>query len=261
MSIAFSKYQGTGNDFIIIDDREFNFPADNQLLIEKLCNRQFGIGADGLILLQNVEGSDFKMVYYNSDGKESTMCGNGGRCIVAFAERNNLIRETCSFTAIDGEHTANIWDGIVELKMKDLSNIQLFGEDLILNTGSPHYVKFVNNVADFQLISEAGLIRYNDKFKEDGINVNFVQVLGQDSISIRTYERGVEDETLSCGTGAVASALSYHRSYNNTEGKHKVKVKVVGGLLQILFTANTIDFTDVWLCGSAQFVFEGTVEN
>ena len=207
MKTHFYKYQGTGNDFIMIDDRNATFPIDNHSLVAKLCDRKFGIGADGLILLQKNTTSTFFMYYYNSDGKQSSMCGNGGRCIAAFANHLKIVNDKTTFMAIDGLHEAIISGSgnelFVQLKMQDVIEIKMptDGYTFILNTGSPHFIKFLSESIDsFQLVEEAKKIRYNSEFKIDGINVNFVNLDGLKKINMRTYERGVEDETLSCGT-------------------------------------------------------------
>jgi diaminopimelate epimerase len=253
-SIKFYKFQGTGNDFVMIDNRNLDFPKD-QKIIEHLCNRRFGIGGDGLILLELAEGYDFKMVYYNSDGNQSTMCGNGGRCIVAFANTLDLFEESCRFLAIDGPHEAKIKNGSVYLKMIDVTTLEEEGENTILNTGSPHYVKMVSHLQDFEVETEGRKIRNSDKFKKEGINVNFVEVLTEDELFVRTYERGVEDETFSCGTGVTASAIAYLRHQN----KNSVRVKVLGGNLKVELEKMGNQFKNIWLIGPAQLVFEGKI--
>ncbi len=267
MNTRFHKYQGTGNDFIIIDDRKNIFPRENKSLIEKLCDRRFGIGADGLILLQNHPEADFYMQYYNSDGNESSMCGNGGRCIAQFAFDQGLVQNSTNFCAIDGMHKAEIITGAnneknVNLQMCDVSNIVSTEESTyILNTGSPHFVSFKSEPVDtIDLVAQARLIRYNPEYKEKGINVNFVNLDGLKSISVRTYERGVEDETYSCGTGATASALVTAIINNLPGGMHQIDVKVKGGALKVKFNfeKNPVRFSNVWLQGPALLVFEGT---
>ncbi len=209
MKIAFVKYQGTGNDFVMIDDREKTFPQA-QKIIAKLCDRRFGIGADGLILLQNAEGFDFKMVYFNADGNPSTMCGNGGRCLVHFATSLGIIQHTAQFLAVDGPHEATISDNRVSLKMADVSKITFDGDDAVLDTGSPHYVRFVEDAMEVDVFTEGRKIRHGKAYDEEGINVNFVS-LSRNGIAVTTFERGVENETLSCGTGVTAAALAYFR--------------------------------------------------
>lgn len=265
MLLTFYKYQGTGNDFIMIDNRDKKFVPDLHT-IKKLCDRRFGIGADGLILLENAKGYDFSMQYYNSDGAESTMCGNGGRCITAFAVFLGIIKNNdrlpagqAKFIAIDGEHLANILEnGIVSLKMKDVSVIEKSGEDFILDTGSPHYVRFVDNVAEVDVFHEGRKIRQSNRFAAKGINVNFV-VVKDGILNVRTYERGVEDETLSCGTGVTASALAFASS--GLAISDECKIVVPGGNLKVKFKSGTgSSFTDVWLEGPAEFVFKGEIE-
>jgi diaminopimelate epimerase len=254
MEIQFYKYQGTGNDFIILDNRDgkYNLLADTS--IQKMCDRKFGIGADGLMLLENAEGYDFKMKYHNADGKEGSMCGNGGRCLVQFARDKGIIKDNYLFIATDGPHEACIQEnGLVRLKMKDVDHIESSSESSTLNTGSPHYIHWVNTLDGYDVFTEGRNIRYNDTFKHEGINVNFVKK-EEDGIRVRTYERGVEDETLSCGTGVTAAAIA---SAVNM-GPQQVNVKVEGGDLAVSFNRiGEKEFTDVWLIGPATFVFTG----
>lgn len=258
--MKFFKYQGTGNDFVMIDQRETKFiTRDDKDLIERLCNRRFGIGADGLILLQNKEGYDFEMIYFNSDGRESSMCGNGGRCIVAFAKQLGIIKDKTHFLAIDGEHDAIVRpDGWVELKMTDVKSVENGTDFYYLNTGSPHYVTFVNDLEQVNVFEHGRAIRYNDRFKAEGTNVNFVEP-NNGGISVATYERGVEDETLSCGTGVTAAAIAYYiKSGNNNITKIPIQVK--GGNLEVRFESEGQGFTNIWLCGPAELVFEGSIQ-
>ncbi len=259
MKIPFLKYQGTGNDFILIDNRSLNY---NNLDVAKLCHPKFGIGADGLMLLQNTEGYDFEMVYYNSDGNISTMCGNGGRCIVDFAKSLNVFTgEKTLFKAIDGAHDA-VWSNAeVQLKMQDVANVQLFEKDYILNTGSPHYVVFVQNIDTLNIVEMAKAIRYNETYKAEGINVNFVEIINPLAIKVRTYERGVENETLSCGTGVTACAIALSKKLNFAPNNYTIETHTPGGILKINFTQNQTTYTNVWLCGVATRVFEGEMEN
>jgi len=262
MQISFSKYQGTGNDFILIDNRDRSFPSENISLIEKLCDRRFGIGCDGLMLLENEDGFDFKMRYFNSDGKEGSMCGNGGRCIVAFAYHLDIIKDKTHFIAVDGEHFANIsFDSeklIVSLKMQDVEEIENREDYFFLNTGSPHFTKFINSHLNFDTYSEGKAIRYNQRFKKEGTNVNFIS--GENNqIEVSTYERGVEDETYSCGTGVVASCISAKKYFNTKDNRFFVKTK--GGNLEVSFENKMSDkFENIWLKGAATFVFEGKLE-
>ena len=254
MEIQFYKYQGTGNDFIILDNRDGNYNFLSDDAIKKMCDRKFGIGADGLMLLENTEGYDFKMKYHNADGKEGSMCGNGGRCLVQFASDKGIIKNNYLFIATDGQHEASIQEnGLVRLKMKDVLHIDNTTESSTLNTGSPHYVHWVNSLDGFDVFHEGRKIRYNDTYRKVGINVNFVQK-EDNGIRVRTYERGVEDETLSCGTGVTAAAIASAVKM----GPQQVNVKVEGGNLAVSF--NRIaekEFTDVWLIGPATFVFKG----
>jgi diaminopimelate epimerase len=254
MELQFYKYQGTGNDFIILDNRDGKYNLLTDAAIEKMCDRKFGIGADGLMLLENAEGYDFKMKYHNADGKEGSMCGNGGRCLVQFARDKGIIKDNYLFIATDGPHEASIQEnGLVRLKMKDVDHIESNIESSTLNTGSPHYIHWVNTLDGYDVFTEGRNIRYNDTFKQEGINVNFVKK-EEDGIRVRTYERGVEDETLSCGTGVTAAAIA---SAVNM-GPQQVNVKVEGGDLAVSFNRiGEKEFTDVWLIGPATFVFTG----
>lgn len=259
MTVKFYKYQGTGNDFILIDNRAEGLNKQDRELVAHLCHRRFGIGADGLIYLQNRTGYDFEMVYFNSDGNESTMCGNGGRCLVRFAHDLGVIGNTCKFMAIDGEHDGHILpDGTVSLKMKDVEAIKNYNNDFVLNTGSPHYVSFVNGVEHYPVVQDAKAIRYNDTFKSEGINVNFVEKLSDCDIYVRTYERGVEDETYSCGTGVVASSLAF--ATKSGQIMNQVNIQTPGGELQVRFEANGYGYRNIYLIGPAVRVFEGEVE-
>jgi diaminopimelate epimerase len=256
MQLPFYKYQGTGNDFIMIDNRTLGLPKENTEVVKRLCDRRFGIGGDGLIYLQNKEGYDFEMVYFNSDGRESTMCGNGGRCIVRFAHDLGLGDSEFTFLAIDGPHRGRIKaDGTVSLQMLDVKTTFHHGEDYVLNTGSPHFVHFVKNVKEFPVASEGRNIRYSDTYQKDGINVNFVEAISKNSIFVRTYERGVEDETLSCGTGVVASSIAFY--YHNNLNASDIQVETLGGRLNVTFAMQDRHFTDIWLSGPAVQVFSG----
>ncbi len=257
--MQFYKYQGTGNDFILFDNRDLKFNRNDTALVAKLCHRRFGIGADGLMLLQAKEGFDFEMVYYNSDGNESSMCGNGGRCIVEFARTLGLAKENTHFYASDGVHEAIVTPGFVSLKMKDVDEIEAAADFSFLNTGSPHYVAFVKNITAFNVFEEGKKIRYNSRFKTEGTNVNFIEKQGEE-LFVRTYERGVEDETYSCGTGVTAAALV--AAINNvSSGTNYCNINTLGGKLKVKFNNhNNKSFTDVWLEGSATFVFKGEIK-
>jgi diaminopimelate epimerase len=257
MKLTFSKYQGTGNDFILIDNRNGDSVLTNNQ-IEKLCHRRFGIGADGLIVLEKAEGFDFRMIYFNADGKEGSMCGNGGRCIVKFAHDAGIVNNEYRFIAIDGPHDASLeMDGKVRLKMKDVEKIESHSNFDFVDTGSPHVVKQINSVEYFDVLNEGRAIRNSPSFKEKGVNVNFVEVLKDDRIYVRTYERGVEDETYSCGTGVTASALVHA---HNERGFNHVDVETIGGTLYVEFEkTGDISFQNIWLAGPATKVFSGEI--
>lgn len=256
MKIPFFKYQGTGNDFVILDNRSNEYDNFSEKQIKKICNRKFGIGADGLLLLNVKEGYDFEMVYYNADGKKSSMCGNGGRCLVKFAHDLGIHKYTYHFIAADGEHEAEIDNqGAIRLRMQDIKDVQEHGSYAVLNTGSPHYVKFVSNLESINVEDTGRDIRNSKPYKDEGINVNFVENIGADMIFVRTYERGVEGETLSCGTGVTAAAVV---SSHNDKGFNRVEVKTTGGHLSVEYNKiNEQQFDNVWLCGNAEFVFKG----
>jgi diaminopimelate epimerase len=259
MQIEFYKYQGTGNDFVMIDNRSGIFPKENVQLIAHLCDRRFGIGGDGLILLENDSDTDFKMVYYNSDGNQSSMCGNGGRCLVAFAKKLNVINNSCTFIATDGLHHATIAEnGQVSLQMIDVPNVKITSDYVFLNTGSPHHVQMVEDLVNFNINEKGAAIRYGELYGKAGSNVNFVKQIDANTFSLRTYERGVEDETLSCGTGATASAIAM-----NATGKTNstsIHLNVEGGKLEVSFDKKDDLFTNVFLIGPAEFVFKGEIE-
>jgi diaminopimelate epimerase len=258
MELIFYKYQGTGNDFIIFDNREGNIELSNAQ-VKKLCDRKFGIGADGLMLLCTKEGHDFEMIYYNADGSQSTMCGNGGRCLVQFAYDRGLHKTMYHFIAVDGAHDAEIdgMNSIVRLKMQDVSKVENHGTHAVLDTGSPHYIKFETDVRHINVVEQARAIRYSNGFKDEGININFVEILSSYEIYVRTYERGVEDETLSCGTGVTAAALV---CAHNDVGFNEVEVQTNGGKLSVEFNKVSDEvFTDIYLCGPATFVFKGSI--
>jgi diaminopimelate epimerase len=258
MQTIFYKYQGTGNDFIFIDNRNNSFPKNDSVLIEKLCNRRFGIGADGLLLLEYDSETDFRMVYFNADGYESSMCGNGGRCMVAFAKMMNLISVETTFMASDGIHKAIIEDhGIVSLQMKDVNEIQLENDFIFLDTGSPHHVMLVDNLDDYDVKSNGAKIRYSERYGKVGSNVNFVTQLSENHFRLRTYERGVEDETLSCGTGATATAIAMH-ALGKTNANNII-LDVEGGRLEVSFHKNSNGYSQVFLKGPATFVYKGEI--
>jgi len=261
--IKFYKYHGTGNDFIMIDNRSQKVVFDSPEMIAALCHRRFGIGADGLILLEESGSFDFKMKYYNSDGNEGSMCGNGGRCIVAFAHFLGVISGKTTFEAVDGLHEAELSGTeenipVVSLKMNDVSEVIHENGASILNTGSPHYVIFCEDAESVEVVTEGKKIRYSPKYMTDGINVNFVSVK-DDFFSIRTYERGVEDETFSCGTGTVAAALALE-SQGKTNGKELVKFETKGGFLEVSFKKTGNLYSDIHLIGPAEQVYDGSFE-
>jgi diaminopimelate epimerase len=259
MTITFYKYQGTGNDFIILDNRAQHNGKLTEEEIKHLCHRRFGIGADGLMLLTLAEGYDFGMTYYNADGREGSMCGNGGRCMVKFAYDLGIHRSAYRFLATDGDHEAELdISGIVRLRMNDVDKVDSSLDSYILNTGSPHYVKFQPEVKDFDVVGEGRAIRNSKKFIREGINVNFVETLNDHTIFVRTYERGVEDETYSCGTGVTASALM---AAHNETGFNQVDVQTIGGRLSVEFDKIDEDtYRNIWLIGPAEFVFKGDFE-
>ncbi len=269
MEIPFVKYHGAGNDFIMIDQRAHQWiKRTDQRLVAHLCHRRFGIGADGLILLENAGDYGYGMVYFNADGGESTLCGNGGRCFVAFAKHLGIAQDTFRFIAVDGPHEATVaphpdhvihheW---VELHMNDVREIEQLPNDVyVLNTGSPHYVAFEKNIADRDMVQDGRAVRYSERFREKGINVNLVEENTSGGLSIRTYERGVEDETLACGTGVTAAAIAYVHK-NGTPGAHSIPVFAEGGNLNVRLNYGVEGtFSHIWLCGPAQRVFEGSV--
>lgn len=253
---TFYKYQGTGNDFVIFDNRKGNITLSTDQ-VKHLCDRRFGIGADGLMLLTKKEGYDFEMTYYNADGRESSMCGNGGRCLTRFAYDIGIHKENFHFMAVDGEHDATLGEhGWINLKMKDVTGIEDYHGDSLLDTGSPHYVKSVGDVMKINVFDEGRDIRYNKDFADNGINVNFVEN-NEKGIIVRTYERGVEDETYSCGTGVTASALVFA---HNENGFNRIEVQTKGGHLAVEFDKTGEErFENIWLCGPATFVFKGEI--
>ncbi|HEU5290195.1 MAG TPA: diaminopimelate epimerase [Cyclobacteriaceae bacterium] len=256
MRVHFYKYQATGNDFVMIDNRsgEYSFSTEQ---IKKICDRKFGVGADGVMLIEKHPSLDFNLVYYNSDGSQS-LCGNGSRAAMHFASFLGLVNGRASFNAYDGKHDADLLPSdIVRLKMNDTSDVSSIGSDFKINTGSPHLIKFVQNVKDFPVFEEGKKIRYSDTYKEKGINVNFVELLPNNTIFVRTYERGVENETLSCGTGVTAAAIAASlKGY-----KSPVSVKALGGDLSVEFKiGHAGTFQEIFLVGPAKKVFEGDLE-
>ena len=253
MKLQFYKYQGTGNDFIMIDDRAINLtPSANT--ISKLCDRRKGIGADGLILIRDHQELDFEMIYYNADGSQS-LCGNGSRCAVNFAKRIGIVSESANFLTIDGNYSATIENDMVSLEMKPIGNVEQKADFFFIDNGSPHHILFVDNNKAIDVFAEGKQIRESAAYSPDGTNVNFVEILSDNTIDVRTFERGVEDETLSCGTGVAASALA--ASYKGIESPVKIITK--GGELEVAFTKTNKGFKDIVLSGPGEMVFEGKV--
>ncbi|MFT7615142.1 MAG: diaminopimelate epimerase [Parvicellaceae bacterium] len=254
--IKFEKYQGTGNDFIMIDNREGVVDRNDLDFVIHWCNRKFGIGGDGMILVESHADCDFEMVYFNSDGSQS-FCGNGGRCVVSFAKSLGIIKTEAKFMAIDGMHEAKIdEDDKVFLKMGNVNEVEQGENHAFINTGSPHYIQYVNDIEEIDFYGEAEAIRYNERFAEEGTNVNFVGV-GDDRLLVRTYERGVEDETLSCGTGVTAVALTASGDENGT---YEVLIQTMGGTLEVSFDkVGPMSFENITLIGPGLKVFEGVI--
>jgi diaminopimelate epimerase len=256
MLLQFYKYQGTGNDFVILDNREGTIQLSKEQ-VAFLCDRHFGIGSDGLMLLNKHENYDFEMVYYNADGALGTMCGNGGRCLTKFAFDKGIQANTYNFIASDGEHQAVIDEnGWIHLKMIDVQEISIVHEAFVLNTGSPHYIKPVSDLSNYDVFTEGKKIRYNETYNKVGINVNFVE-WNENELFVRTYERGVENETFSCGTGVTAAAIAMSAE---TFGHQETKIRTLGGSLLIKFNkVNAQNFNNVRLCGPASLVYEGQI--
>ena len=258
MQVHFYKYQGTGNDFILIDNRKEFFKNDTKL-ISRLCDRKFGIGADGLILLEKPESpeDDFKMLYFNADGNQSSMCGNGGRCLVHFAKFLDIIEKEASFTAIDGKHFATINSEGVKLQMQDVQEVNALENAYFADSGSPHHIIFTEDIAHINVKSKGEEIRYNNLYKKNGVNVNFVQQLSEDKFYVRTYERGVENETLSCGTGVTAVAIAAYEAGLTDE--NTINIDSLGGKLQVSFEKQDEQYKNIWLSGPAEQVFKGEI--
>ena len=259
MKIKFQKYQGTGNDFIIINNNTLSFPNKNKDLIRCLCDRKFGIGSDGLILINPSAITDFEMIYFNSDGNLGSMCGNGARCSVKFAQNQKIIKSNTIFNACDGKHSAKIIENNVFLSLKNVSNIKVYNKDLFIDTGSPHYIKIVDDLKNYDVYNEGKKIRNSSRFNDNGgVNVNFVQVISSSEFSIRTFERGVENETLSCGTGVTAVALAmFHLKKTHLK---KMKIKTRGGELTVNFNVSKNGYKDIYLTGSVEMIFSGEIE-
>jgi len=256
MEITFYKYEGTGNDFVMIDNRNLYFPQNNTELISRICDRRFGVGADGLILLNPSENADFTMVYYNADGREGTMCGNGGRCIVAFAKALKIIKNKTTFNAIDGLHFATVENKMVKLQMIDVKNIEIYPEYCFLNTGSPHHVQIVKNINEYDVFTNGKNIRNGAPYFKEGTNVNFVEAVNDNVFRVRTYERGVENETLACGTGVTAVAIAMYEQ--KLVMANRINLLTEGGKLEVSFEKIDKTFKNVFLKGPANFVFKGS---
>ena len=255
MNLTFYKYQGTGNDFVMIDNRSQSFPKDTISLVHKLCDRHFGVGADGIILIENDEASDFKMIYFNADGSE-TFCGNGGRCAVAFAKYLKIINSKTNFNAFDGPHYAEIENKTISLQMIDVENIIVNEDSVFAYTGTQHHVEMVDNLDHYPVFENGKKIRYS--YDDPGSNVNFVQKINSTTFRVRTYEKGVEDETLACGTGVTAVAIAMHK-INKTDS-NSIFLPVEGGELNVTFDVQNNNYTNVFLNGPAEFVFKGSIE-
>ena len=254
MELRFTKYQGTGNDFVVIDNRDGKFPRNDAALVSRLCDRRFGIGADGLMLIQESEAEDFQMIYFNADGSES-LCGNGSRCSIHFAHALGLINHETRFITTDGTHRAFLKDGRVHFQLHDISQINKNGQDYFIENGSPHHVQIVSEVEQLDVVARGREIRNAEKYQPAGTNVNFME-LTEKGIKVRTYERGVEDETLSCGTGVTAAAIAAA-----LEGRDSpISIETKGGQLEVSFDRDADRFTNVYLAGPATKVYEGVIE-
>lgn len=258
MKTEFFKYQGAGNDFVILDNRDGKFPVRDHELIRRICDRRFGVGADGLMLLESSEKADFKMIYYNADGFQGSMCGNGGRCIVAFAKSLGLFDSQASFEANGDVYSAFLEKEGVSLRMQDVQSLELHETHVFLDTGSPHHVAFAEDLGNVDVVTQGRSIRYGEPYGKSGTNVNFVEQIGESTFEVRTYERGVEDETLSCGTGVTAVALAGH--FLKKTNSQKVNVKTRGGDLKVEFQFDGDRFHDIILTGPATFVYKGIIE-
>lgn len=261
--MKFVKYQGTGNDFVLINGDTQGFDVTDVGRINRICDRRFGIGADGFIVIRKHDQTDFEMLYFNADGRPGSLCGNGSRCAVAFAYGEGFFtNDQCRFMAYDGLHEAVYRhdEGMIELKMKNVSEVEQGNGLVVLDTGSPHYVALVKDLSDLDIVEAGRAIRFSPRFSEEGINVNFVETVGENQIEVATYERGVEDETYSCGTGVTACALGYCVLIKNgLTGSQEVKIHTRGGKLRVRFEKNGPLFENIWLIGPAARVFEGTI--
>ncbi|QIK16750.1 diaminopimelate epimerase [Blattabacterium sp. DPU] len=263
MELNFYKYQGTGNDFILLDSRQKKIEK-NPFIFKKLCDRHFGIGADGIVLIQNDDEykSDFYMKYCNSDGKESTMCGNGGRCAIFFANQLGITsKNKIHFRAIDGYHNGFINNDLVSINLIniDKNSIEIYPEYVFLNTGSPHHILFVENIKEKNVYKEGKNIRFKNPYSEKGVNVNFVKIFEKNALQVRTYERGVENETLSCGTGVVASVIAACETNKIKDNVGEILVQTIGGELRVSFTKTKNEYKNVYLTGNVKFIFKGSI--
>lgn len=252
MELTFYKYQGTGNDFVMIDNRSSIFKKEDTNLISRICNRHFGIGADGIILIEEDKEFDFKMIYFNADGSQ-TFCGNGARCAVAFAKQLEIINQKTQFIAVDGPHYAEIIDNIVSLKMIDVDDVKVNENSVFAYTGTQHHVEMVDELTTYPVFENGKKVRYS--YESPGANVNFVQQIDDSTFRVRTYEKGVEDETLACGTGVTAVAIAMHKT-NKTNSK-RISLPVEGGNLEVSFEEENGNYTNIFLKGPAKFVFSG----
>lgn len=256
--INFYKYQGTGNDFILIDNQSLSFKSDKIAFARKWCDRRFGIGSDGIIFIERSSDADFFVDFYNPDGSQS-FCGNGSRCAVRFVNLMGICtKETLTFEAIDGLHAAIIHSNEISVKMKDVVHVEVIGDDFFLNTGSPHYISF-DEKGNQSILEFGRKIRYSESYKPGGTNVNLVRTIERNHIEVKTYERGVEDETFSCGTGVTACALSYAIKNNVAQGTVITDVK--GGRLHVKFEKHENGFKNIWLQGPAEFVYQGIIDD
>lgn len=256
MKIIFYKYQATGNDFVLLDNRDGKYDVLRQGEIARICDRRFGVGGDGLIRLKDRAGYDFEMQYFNADGAVGSMCGNGGRCIARFAQHMGFKNSQFHFLAYDGDHDATIGDETVSIRMNPVDGKAVNGEAVVFDTGSPHLILPVSKVSEVDVYSKGKEIRNSEPYKKDGINVNFVEKISDDSIYVRTYERGVENETLSCGTGVTAAALAFS---GKDDGKYELKIQTRGGNLSVSYEKRGNHYDNIWLTGPATFVFSGEI--
>ncbi|MEM7572080.1 MAG: diaminopimelate epimerase [Bacteroidota bacterium] len=259
--ISFDKYHGAGNDFLLLDGREkLPFSLDRHDFIADLCSRRFGVGADGLMVLSHKTDYDFEMHYFNADGHSGSMCGNGGRCIVTFAHKLGIRPQSADglyhFLAVDGPHRARLLEnGQVELEMQPVSDIDQLGEDCILDTGSPHFIRWVPDVGELEVLAQGQSIRYSPTYEKVGINVNFVQRVNGDTLLIRTYERGVEGETYACGTGVTAAAIAHVK--DRPAADYQIKVQARGGDLSVRLKWDGQTASAIWLIGPTQHIYSG----